>query len=648
MRNGLVVILVLVIFSASCAAHAADSLPAWPQQFSLCQGESVQYTIPVTAPGDIVVDAAWQGGGLMVTLDDPSGKAVNTPSLQGSPVKLTYTVTGDDLKKGVLWTLRISTSQTPARDPRRPVATGQVTVKSPALNTQAVLSLQDSMRARLSVRPTMTTKPNTIAGADSEKSADAVLLAKLKGQMDVNTRKYNQHLLELAKTLRASGDQGGQTNSSLVTKPLNPLAGRVPDSVKTGLQPAGDPALIDITPANGKPGAIVVIRGKNIPTDKSCSQVWFQVTPTLWALAGTRSITTAQGIISYEVRVPSAPHAVQTCDGQVYVKCLDDGKATNMLAFRYEPAPLPDIVSSDPEIVGPGDTVRLTGLNFKADDELHFVLPGGSDVVARKSFVSSTLVTATVPEYTSNADATAQVYAKGVINYAWVKGSVSYLPLKSTSLTISGLDRTEGKPGQPVLISGNGFRNPIEVHFVYSSGKDEVGSVLSCSYAQVMAEVPSFSGVAAPYPGQIYVKCAGQTSASQSFSFDPAIDWVPLDFNKYDLSSIFHFVKGDDWDSWQDNTLGVAGVYHRGSFWTGHKNEDVWFDNIKLKNGYVVDSIYFGKTSNSSEADAYIVESHEGTDNPYVRVHWWDTPVYDSVYYYIGVNVKGPRGVPYW
>lgn len=124
--NMIAVILILTAVSCSLA-HAA-----WPQTFKLYAGQNVKFPFEVTSPGQIAVNATWQGCGLYVVVLDPSGKAVLTPTLQGSPVTLTYTATDADIQKGTQWTVGIATP--PAKAPSQaPVAQGQVDVKAPAI-----------------------------------------------------------------------------------------------------------------------------------------------------------------------------------------------------------------------------------------------------------------------------------------------------------------------------------------------------------------------------------------------------------------------------------------------------------------------------------------------------------------------------------
>jgi hypothetical protein len=129
----------LAVLAGLCAACSAAT---WPQTFSLYAGHDVKFTFDVNGPGQIVVDATWTGSQLYVGLADPSGKIVNTPTLQSSPVKLNYTATAADVQKGKQWTVGIVTP--PAAAPsQKPVAQGQVSVKVPAAIATPIVQRPD-------------------------------------------------------------------------------------------------------------------------------------------------------------------------------------------------------------------------------------------------------------------------------------------------------------------------------------------------------------------------------------------------------------------------------------------------------------------------------------------------------------------------
>ncbi len=122
-------VLVLCVLIGILAA-SASAATTWPQPFSLYAGRNAEFKFEVLKPGLITVKAVWQGSGLYVSLADASGKLVNTPTQQASPVTLTYTATAADVQKGPVWTVAVYTL--PAAAPsQKPVAEGDVTVTVP-------------------------------------------------------------------------------------------------------------------------------------------------------------------------------------------------------------------------------------------------------------------------------------------------------------------------------------------------------------------------------------------------------------------------------------------------------------------------------------------------------------------------------------
>lgn len=123
---GLVLLLVTLLVAVSGLGCSADT--TWPQAFKLYAGQTAKFTFEVPKPESIGVNVTWQGVGLFVALVDPSGKTVNTPAQQASPVTLTHAATAADVQKGTQWTVVIGTP--PAKAPsQQPVAQGEVTVK---------------------------------------------------------------------------------------------------------------------------------------------------------------------------------------------------------------------------------------------------------------------------------------------------------------------------------------------------------------------------------------------------------------------------------------------------------------------------------------------------------------------------------------
>lgn len=160
---GSVLALAVVLVLAGICAYAQTPVPTWPQQFSVKCGETVKFVFPVTSPGDVVVDVTWQGYPLTMVLADPSGKQVANVIQRPSPVKLMYSIVSADIQKGILWSVTI-TAQCPANASSQPVATGQINVKSPPANPQAVLTAENTMRQVIRSRTAFPTRLQRLNG----------------------------------------------------------------------------------------------------------------------------------------------------------------------------------------------------------------------------------------------------------------------------------------------------------------------------------------------------------------------------------------------------------------------------------------------------------------------------------------------------
>lgn len=642
-----VIILTLALSVFVGGMSRADSAPVWPQTFSLCPGEHAQFAVPVTQPGVITVSITWQGSGLITALVDPSGELAATSAQQGPPAKISYTVTSGDLQKGVLWMVAVGVPSSP-KPGQQPVVSGQVMVNSPAADAQKVLALQRTSRDQLAsrvnaFRSQTTSATSASVGMNKQRSGGqdiAALTARLRDDANTYALKYNARLEQLVRSLNPSA-------SLMVSsvRPKNPLAGKA-----TGVHLLGDPAILDVTPAKGRPGETVVIRGKNLPTDKTQCEAWFVVNKDTPVPAKVLSAVKDKDIVSYQVQVPDDSVIAKVYDGQVYMKSTAVDSQSNSLPFQFDP--LPVITAITPIMGAPGVEMTLNGANFKPGDEVHFVMPDGKDVAPSQHcplLSDGRIIWATVPDYSSYGQSTAKAYVVTKLSVGKGTGPARVFPLATTRPHITHLDRGEGGAGEPVHISGEGFANPVEVYFNYAEGVAKKGALSYSVGSELIADIPRYTGQSASHDGYIQVAAANGLSEKAPFRFLPSPqEVIPLDISKCD-GPVAGFVKGDDSDSLFISSSAVPEirVYHVGGFMMGHKNDDEWFRGVRLRNGWVVDRVEFHKNNTQDESDAYVVESHEGTDNPYVKVHWWDTPSHDSVSYQLLVWIRGTRDVPY-
>ena len=82
----------------------------------------------------------------------------------------------------------------------------------------------------------------------------------------------------------------------------------------------------------------------------------------------------------------------------------------------------------------------------------------------------------------------------------------------------------------------------------------------------------------------------------------------------------------------------------------GERGDDQFFPNFRLVNGWKMVRAYLtGRNANTpvkhtgNKADATIVESHPGSDWPYVKVHFYGEG-YSTLEYQLTIVIAGPRG----
>jgi len=343
MRRYLVLFLLFAILTAAAGAIvSADIPPTWPKPFSLYAGKTAKFTFEVTRPGQIVVDVTWQGCKLATALADPSGKLVNTPALQSSPVKVTYAATATDVQKGIQWSVTIGSP--PAAAPsQNPVATGQVDVHVPA----------------------------------------ALITPGLQGQVVV---------------------------------PSIPPELLLPPSIQS------------VTPAFGSPTDVVIIKGKNTPTDKTKVEAWFTLSTNATAKGTIANATKAQDVISYEVRVPGNDLLHARYDGKVYLKIKGMSDPTNSLVFHFDPCPQPVINKCSPSYGGSGWQMNFYGYRFRPDDKVYFMVSGSREAGINKIFLNDTHFIVTMPQYPTGTT-TASVYAERMCGGLPVRGKEFIFPI---------------------------------------------------------------------------------------------------------------------------------------------------------------------------------------------------------------------------
>ncbi len=219
----------------------------------------------------------------------------------------------------------------------------------------------------------------------------------------------------------------------------------------------------------------------------------------------------------------------------------------------------------------------------------------------------------------------------------------------STISSVEGVEgKPEGKPGDPILISGTGFSNtPGEVHFIVADRMDlKVDGIPPAQWndTQILTAVPEVDGIPA-FNGQMYVQRGSQRSKLVPFHFVPTMVTRTLDMTS-------------DRKITEPGGAGAGGILHNYVSMVlalvGGSGDDEFFLSKRLINGWHMYRAYLVGPGGSDApgiqnwADASVVESdlRPGTDSPYVKVHWWFNPS-SAVVYQPKVVIEGPKGMPH-
>lgn len=155
---------ILILFAVvSALAQAQQSLPTWPQPFSVRGPETSSFGFAVTQPGPISVEVQWQGPPLRVSLQGPNA----VEQTGAGRVVLNYVVTPQDVQRGVLWSANVSL-QTAAPT----VANGQIVVRHPPVDAAS------AQRAAQSLHSSITKQQIDAANAQADAHVERAIAAR--------------------------------------------------------------------------------------------------------------------------------------------------------------------------------------------------------------------------------------------------------------------------------------------------------------------------------------------------------------------------------------------------------------------------------------------------------------------------------------
>ncbi len=344
-------------------ASAADAppgpinaqLPTFPQTFDVQGPIANSFGFAVTQPGLIVVDVQGKGAPLSVVLQGPAAQPI---AQQGAGlIRLSYTVTPQDLRMGFLWNVQIRLTN-PAVSGQGGRASGSINIQFPPVDQAALQKAVQSMAAQIKA-----------PSEQEQNQGRAQAASRMQATFDQQRTQFDQQQAERRATLNAQirpqldqlrSRMGPQVRSrglrgeAAISAPLQPLdtttMQRMPPpavpaepataSSSQALQSAGstpgpqtvmpNPAISSLNIGQGQPGDPVMINGSGF--GNGGGEVHFVIAP-------DRDVIVPAGVIWNDTQIfASVPDAtgVRGFNGMLYVK-RPDKTSSNLVPFRFNP-----------------------------------------------------------------------------------------------------------------------------------------------------------------------------------------------------------------------------------------------------------------------------------------------------------------------
>ncbi len=267
--------------------------PTWPQRFEVSGPEIDSFGFAVTQPGQVVVVVQALGAPVVVSLHGPAPQPI---SQQGSrEVRLTYSVTPQDVQKSLFWGVQIRLAQPmpPAQGGR---ASGSVMVQHPPVNVAqvqaAVAAQQQAAQQQVAQRQAQEQQVGAQVAAQIEaafqqrkaqfeqqrRQRHAALMAgvqpaldrmRARGQGRIGTR-------GIEGTEAAAGEPRPQGTEDIGTRGLSPdqMMGITRLQLQTVVP---NPTITSLSVAQGQPSDPVMITGSGFSNDGG--EVHFIINP---------------------------------------------------------------------------------------------------------------------------------------------------------------------------------------------------------------------------------------------------------------------------------------------------------------------------------------------------------------------------------
>jgi hypothetical protein len=213
---------------------------------------------------------------------------------------------------------------------------------------------------------------------------------------------------------------------------------------------------------------------------------------------------------------------------------------------------------------------------------------------------------------------------------------------------IGSLSAAQGRPGDPIMISGSGFSSGGAVHFVIGGTPDLdlTAPVQVWTDTQLFVTVPTKLGVLG-FNGVVYVVRDSDKVKSKLLPFQ----FQPLLAHRQLTSSADRAIGGADY------TARNRVLHDNGNPFAGNGDNDQLFTQTHVSSTWVIEGAqafcdYQDPIMNKAECDGgvNVAESRTGSSDAYTKVHWWAPPAplfgFSETWYTFAVRITGPWEVP--
>jgi len=359
-------------------SHGADPAPtSFTEQFSIAGKKKVGVVLGVNQVGLVKVAISWQGQPLTVELKNSKGASVGKLIGQAAPeMVLSYTAKDADLKKGGIWGLVISLTNT--GDANKAEGSITVTLPPPA-------ALDFNAREYKAI----------FEKADAQATAKLDTRIKAFEQDQVKARALRTTKLAAARQINLQKNQDLQTTHKTI------VAREITTTLKTVATDPDTPVITACSLSEGGPNDQLTLTGRN-----------FGVYPVYLEIPGQDTPLIATGAVSTGTTVRFAIPNYTTADwskANIYLKGrtapFPNGKevTSNKVPIWLNPsipvlAPLKNPGTNDPAGGCPGEAILITGTGMDPNGKVHFILSPTDDREARTENWSKYQVTAFIPD----------------------------------------------------------------------------------------------------------------------------------------------------------------------------------------------------------------------------------------------------------